>query len=105
MDRGGDRRGLKWKRKERVFERLYLLTTSKLTFANCCVCCVFCLMCFFVFVFLFCVFWLGRHNVFAVHAALTRFAKGDFLDGKADFAWALQVRDWTGLLVPLMVDG
>eukprot|EP00904_Undaria_pinnatifida_P009432 jgi/Undpi1/5619/HiC_scaffold_2.g00894.m1 len=33
---------------------------------------------------------LGRHNVFAVHAALTRFAKGDFLDGKADFAWALQ---------------
>lgn len=33
-----------------------------------------------------------RHNVVAVHALLTRFARGDFADGKADFAWTLQVR-------------
>ncbi|CAN0034927.1 unnamed protein product, partial [Ectocarpus fasciculatus] len=33
---------------------------------------------------------LGRHNVVAVHALLTRFSRGDFSDGKADFAWTLQ---------------
>ncbi|CAM9744818.1 unnamed protein product, partial [Ectocarpus sp. 8 AP-2014] len=33
---------------------------------------------------------LGRHNVVAVHALLTRFVRGDFSDGKADFAWTLQ---------------
>lgn len=32
-----------------------------------------------------------RHNVVAVHGLLTRFARGDFSDGKADFAWTLQV--------------
>lgn len=29
----------------------------------------------------------------AVHALLTRFARGDFSDGKADFAWTLQVSE------------
>lgn len=35
----------------------------------------------------------SRHNVVAVHALLTRFARGDFADGKADFAWTLQVSE------------